>query len=400
MLPSRCWGRGLARASGGLQRRLLRSRSERHRAAGEQLLEELGELPENFRKLAADIEALPPLKQQVFCNREIRMDQVKVIGFDYDYTLASYKSTLQTLVYEQARQHLIERLSYPRELASRSYDPSFAIRGLVFDRQHGTLLKLSYAQSIAPDAAYVGRRRMSAGELRARYGEALQVDPSYIAEHMRPLNDLFALSEACLLADVVQLAVDSGTRFDAAVVGDDVSKAIGWVHMSGAMHQAVAAAPDEYLHPSPQLGSLLGAARNQGKRLFLLTNSGYDFVNHGMRFLVGDDWRHLFDVVIVAAEKPAFYTRASPFRAISRAGECAPHVSRPPAALPTPMPTHAHMPPPMHTPTPIPGLTPTPSPTPPPPPPPTCAPAHLHTHAHAHTRTHARAHAQRRAGTS
>lgn len=217
-----------SRAGGGVPR-LLSSKSERHRVMGKQLLDELGDLPASFRTLAGDVESLPPLQQQVFCNREIRMDQVKVIGFDYDYTLASYKSTVQSLVYEQARQHLIEHQSYPAGLVSRSYDPSFAIRGLVFDRQHGTLLKLSYAQSIAPDAAYRGRQRMSVDELRSLYGEALQVDPVYIAQHMRPLNDLFALSEACLLADVVQLAVDSGTRFDAAVVGDDVSKAIGYV---------------------------------------------------------------------------------------------------------------------------------------------------------------------------
>ena len=50
---------------------------------------------------------------------------------------------------------------------------------------------------------------------------------------MRPLNDLFALSEACLLADVIQLAADSGRPFDAAAIGDDVSKAVGWAHLSG-----------------------------------------------------------------------------------------------------------------------------------------------------------------------
>ena len=63
-----------------------------------------------------------------------------------------------------------------------------------------------------------------------------QVDKSYVEEHMRPLNDLFALSEACLLADVIQLAADSGRPFDAAAIGDDVSKAVGWAHLSRVMH--------------------------------------------------------------------------------------------------------------------------------------------------------------------
>ena len=94
-----------------------------------------------------------------------------------------------------------------------------------------------------------------------------------------------------------------------------------WVHLSGVMHQTVGQEPEKYLHPSPQLGSLLWAARTSGKSLFLLTNSGFDFVNQGMCFLVGPGWRELFDMVIVSAQKPAFFTRGSPFRAISRDGE-------------------------------------------------------------------------------
>ena len=65
--------------------------------------------------------------------------------FDYDYTLASYRLELQDFIYAKARDHLVERLHYPPALAERSYDREFPIRGLVFDRRHGVLLKLSYA---------------------------------------------------------------------------------------------------------------------------------------------------------------------------------------------------------------------------------------------------------------
>ena len=79
-------------------RRLLSSNS-RYANAGKKLVDELGELPASFRALLENESELPQAQQQVFCNREIRMDNVKVIGFDYDYTVASYKSTLQTLVF-------------------------------------------------------------------------------------------------------------------------------------------------------------------------------------------------------------------------------------------------------------------------------------------------------------
>ena len=68
-------------------------------------------------------------------------------------------------------------------------------------------------------------------------------------------------AEACLLADAVQLAVESGAAFDAAALSADVSKAIGWVLLSGTMHDAVAAQPERFLHPSPALAGLLDDAR-------------------------------------------------------------------------------------------------------------------------------------------
>lgn len=69
---------------------------------------------------------------RVFCNRELRMHDVKVIGFDYDYTLVSYKWALQDLVYERAKNYLLQRLRYPPSLGECSFDRSFPIRGLVF----------------------------------------------------------------------------------------------------------------------------------------------------------------------------------------------------------------------------------------------------------------------------
>ena len=58
---------------------------------------------------------------------------------------------------------------------ARGYDPAFPIRGLVFDRRHGVLLKLSYAHSISPGTAFVGRRQLGEAELHDLYGKAMHV---------------------------------------------------------------------------------------------------------------------------------------------------------------------------------------------------------------------------------
>uniref|UniRef100_A0A0A9DSB9 Uncharacterized protein n=1 Tax=Arundo donax TaxID=35708 RepID=A0A0A9DSB9_ARUDO len=60
--------------------------------------------------------------------------------------------------------------------------------------------------------------------------------------------------------------------------------------------------------------------REKGKKLFLLTNSPFYFVDGGMCYLLedqhfdGNSWRELFDVVIAQANKPTFYNSDHPFR--------------------------------------------------------------------------------------
>ena len=65
---------------------------------------------------------------------------------------------------------------------------------------------------------------------------------------------------------------------------------------------------------------MLEQARLSGKKLFLMTNSSFAFADAGMRFLLGDQWQSLFDVVVTLAQKPAFYRRDSAFRVMSQHG--------------------------------------------------------------------------------
>jgi len=253
---------------------------------------------------------------RVFCNRELRFDRVKAIGFDYDYTLASYRDNLNVLIYESAKRYLVERQHYPE--IETTYDRDFAIRGLIFDKRHGALLKLSYSRAVSPGTAFIGRRRLSEPELRELYGDALHLAPEDIDEHTNQYNDLFSLSETCLLTDIVQLAVDRGIPFDPGALAADVAQAVSWVHLSGKLHDAVAAAPQDYLHPIEDFASLLDDARASGKKLFILTNSPFAFMATGMRFLLGDSWRDKFDLVVASAKKPSFFRSEGPFRAVSK----------------------------------------------------------------------------------
>jgi len=285
--------------------------------------------------VAARLRDAPPEPEMVFCNRALRMDRVKAIGFDYDYTLASYTSDLNELIYDKAKEHLTERSNYPP--IETSYDKTFAVRGLLFDRRHGFLVKLTYARAVSGDAAFLGRRRLGEDELRRAYGEALHLDPDYVTAHCSRFNDIFSLSEACLLADVVQLAgrrrlgrdyadaditqaVDRGIAFDATALAEDVAQAVTWVHINGELHDAVKAAPARFIHPILGFADSLAAARRSGKKLFILTNSPLSALDTGMRYLLGDDWRDAFDLVVASSRKPTFFSRDQPFRAVHAEG--------------------------------------------------------------------------------
>lgn len=50
---------------------------------------------------------------EVFCNREINMQQIRAVGFDMDYTLAQYNIDFELLAYDGAKQKLVDTFGYP-----------------------------------------------------------------------------------------------------------------------------------------------------------------------------------------------------------------------------------------------------------------------------------------------
>jgi len=45
-------------------------------------------------------------------NKNLRLDKIQVYGFDYDYTLAHYNANLQSLIYDLAKEHLVNEVGY------------------------------------------------------------------------------------------------------------------------------------------------------------------------------------------------------------------------------------------------------------------------------------------------
>lgn len=254
-------------------------------------------------------------EDQIYANSHVDFSQTKVVGFDYDYTLVSYKVDLLHLIYDMAKDDLIKRFGYPAELTEElpGYDPGFAIRGLSVDLQTAWICKLTYNYYVS--TAFFGREQVDRESLRPLNEAILSEDVR--KRRLKPLNDLFSMAEACLLADVVQWFKSKRIPFNPGSVTEDVLQSIRHQHISGRMHNTVAANVERFVNKNSDSRKMLERLKASGKKLMLVSNSLFRYVDKGMRYVVGDDWRQLFDAVVVRAGKPDFYTMERPFREVS-----------------------------------------------------------------------------------
>jgi len=257
--------------------------------------------------------------ERVFSNHYVDMGKIDTVGFDYDYTLVTYTSQLLELIYSMALQRLVQNLQYPPSMlhpdSNMTFDPHFSIRGLAVDRETGWICHLSYTHKVA--VAFEGRKRVSRERLEGEYRGKRSLRPSERRQRLKPLNDLFSMAECCLIADVIQFFTDHNIPFCPRNAVVDILSAIGDTHVSGDFHRLVASDPAKYFEPRPHLEGVLRGLSSGGKRLILVSNSPFWYVDAGMRHVIGNDWKDVWEAVIVSAGKPRFYTDdARPFRLV------------------------------------------------------------------------------------
>jgi len=264
-----------------------------------------------------------PHARQVFVNRNLRMDRIEAVGFDMDYTLAMYHlQQLETLAFRMTLGRMVEALGYPAELGALAYDPAFVIRGLVVDKLHGNLFKMDRHNHVG--RCFHGRRPLPEEELRRLYrDEKIHLSSPRFAW----IDTLFALPEACLFAEVIGLLEGLGRSVDYVRLFDDIRESIDTVHRDGSLKAVVMKDLARYVVKDPELGPALHKLRSGGKKLFLLTNSLWDYTDAVMSFVLDGvlpeypGWRSYFDAALTGAAKPAFFSEKRPLRMLGPAGE-------------------------------------------------------------------------------
>ncbi|AEF40118.1 HAD-IG family 5'-nucleotidase [Hoyosella subflava] len=255
--------------------------------------------------------------RRVYANRTLNLRSVEAIGYDMDYTLLHYRTAeWEGAAFEHARRVLAKR-GYP--VQDLVFETDRYLQGLVLDLDLGNLVKATRFGYVIQ--AQHGTKKLNFNELRRTYNGVF-IDLS--EPRFRFLNTLFSISEAALYAQLVDL-LDAG-HIKGPVGYDElfkvVSSALDVSHTMGELKAEITADPDRFCDFDPAIAETLMDQRLAGKRLLLITNSEWTYTRAMMsyafdRHVPSGNWRDLFDIVVVAAAKPRFFSESPPvFRVV------------------------------------------------------------------------------------
>jgi HAD superfamily 5'-nucleotidase-like hydrolase len=255
-------------------------------------------------------------QSRIFCNRNLQMGKIAWVGFDMDYTLAIYnQQEMDELSIRATVEKLVAR-GYPEFIRTIPYSTSFPVRGLLIDKRFGNVLKMNRYKFVTK--GYHGLRELEPHELRELY-HSKKIRPATPRYHW--IDTLYALSEASLYAALVGAFEQRGLAIDYAKAFSDIRESIDEAHRDGTILETVSGDFARFVNKDHALAPTLHKLRSAGKRLFLLTNSRWSYTDQMMKYLLDGEmveyphWRNYFDVVIVAAMKPAFFQERRPLMA-------------------------------------------------------------------------------------
>lgn len=258
-----------------------------------------------------------PVPRQIFASRTLNLRAIEAIGYDMDYTLVHYRvDRWERRAYHRLRE-LLTQQGWPVE--SLEFDPDLVIRGLIIDTEFGNVVKANRFGYVM--RAYHGTEPLDFATQREiyRHSPVDLGDPRFVF-----LNTLFSLSETCIFAQLVDL-FDRG-QLEAARsyvhIYRTVQELCDQTHIEGVIKADITATPDEFVVADPEAALALLDQHRAGKRLMLISNAEWSYVREIMAFAFdqhlpgGMTWRELFELVIVAARKPAFFERSLPLFSI------------------------------------------------------------------------------------
>ena len=251
----------------------------------------------------------------VFVNRILNLKKIAVLGFDMDYTLVRYNTeAFESLTHELALERLVKTKGYPGEILKLKFEFARAILGLVIDKRHGNLLKVSRYGKVK--ISYHGLDLIPFREQAKIYqNKAIDVKN----EEFESLDTAFAIAHGVLYSQLIQLKKEGIELPSYGDIASDVRSAIELIHSDGSIKYRICLQFENYVIPDPRVPALMERYREEGKKLMIITNSDYLYTKALLDYALNPfwtrykRWEDVFQLVITLAGKPHFFQRHEPF---------------------------------------------------------------------------------------
>ncbi|MCA8961785.1 MAG: HAD-IG family 5'-nucleotidase [Planctomycetes bacterium] len=248
-------------------------------------------------------------KRSIYTNRTLRFDRIGAVGFDFDHTLAIYNcENLDRLAMEMVIDRLIEHEKLPKSYFGHLPDPSFARKGLLVDKIQGTVIKSDRYGHVTH--AYRAGVKLSTREKRELYGDMDVIPHVTDGDRFVQVDTAFAKPEVMIFTSVAPHLEQKERREFWQKLRDHTDA----VHRDGSLKKVITANPFDYVTPDHHTVAMLRALREGGKKVFLLTNSEWEYTKamaNPALGLGGDPedlaWTELFDLVVVHGRKPGYF---------------------------------------------------------------------------------------------
>ncbi|MEC9283737.1 MAG: HAD-IG family 5'-nucleotidase [Bdellovibrionota bacterium] len=251
------------------------------------------------------------MSEVVYCNRTLNLKRIKYIGFDMDHTLVRYDiEKFEHLVHEETLRKLQDLRDYPKSVGEIPFEPTRVIRGLVVDQRNGNVLKLNLHGAIRQ--SYHGTKPIDYRKQRKIYrGTMVDLgDKNFLA-----IDTAFSIAYLNIFMHLVDMK-DRDLDLDLPSyeqISQDVLDCVDLCHRDGSVKDIVAQDLEKYIINDPEMVASLERYLKHGKKLFVLTNSDYNYTKKLLDYSINPflkeakHWSEIFEFVITLAAKPRFF---------------------------------------------------------------------------------------------
>jgi HAD superfamily 5'-nucleotidase-like hydrolase len=232
--------------------------------------------------------------------RPLDLSMIEAVGFDLDHTLALYDDDAVNRLAAEETIHTLKFRGYSLSSLPGEITAS-AARGLSMDLMHGNILKISASGRVK--LARCGPHWLSRKEIEEQYGDHDPADEA-TTWHVNSPFDAPTLWFFSMIGAQIHGVRDTA---HAAQVLKDIRTSLDESHTRGELKKHIARDLARFVSPAGNVVAGLERWKNDGKRLFVVTNSDPAFAGKILDHVIGRQWRELFDFVFTDAGKPRFF---------------------------------------------------------------------------------------------